>query len=228
MFRIFILMINKIIQINQYVSNTPTVRNHDKTTTSVTKFYQFLNRSVITRPPMTGTVEDKPILSGWVVEATAQSLDFISEEASAFEVVLHILYIMGIPGKGKMNTMITENAPEVIRVSRAADIDRFVGARIRERRVMLPEQQQMAELIGDYQQTHKYERGINRISAGRLFGIARVLKVPVGYFYEGLEDEEMNRVVRQRLCLELSRNFAQIETASSGSLEPNGPGIGRR
>jgi len=34
---------------------------------------------------MTGTVEDKPILSGWVVEATAQSLDFIGDEASAFE-----------------------------------------------------------------------------------------------------------------------------------------------
>lgn len=114
-----------------------------------------------------------------------------------------------------MNTMITENAPEVIRVSRATDIDRFVGARIRERRVMLGlSQQQMAELIGvTYQQTHKYERGINRISAGRLFGIARVLKVPVGYFYEGLEDEgnEPELSSRQRLCLELSRNFAQIE-----------------
>jgi len=114
-----------------------------------------------------------------------------------------------------MNTMITENAPEVIRVSRATDIDRFVGARIRERRVMLGlSQQQMAELIGvTYQQTHKYERGINRISAGRLFGIARVLKVPVGYFYEGLEGEGNGPELssRQRLCLELSRNFAQIE-----------------
>ena len=36
-----------------------------------------------------------------------------------------------------------------------------------------------------YQQAHKYERGINRVSAGRLFEIGRVLNVPVEFFYEG-------------------------------------------
>src|SRR5215208_6446639 len=58
-----------------------------------------------------------------------------------------------------------------------AAIDDHVGARIRERRIMLGlTQQQLAELIGvTYQQAHKYERGINRVSAGRLFEIARVL-----------------------------------------------------
>ena len=47
---------------------------------------------------------------------------------------------------------------------RAQDIDRYVGARVRERRIMLGlTQQQMAELIGvTYQQAHKYEKGINR------------------------------------------------------------------
>ena len=74
-------------------------------------------------------------------------------------------------------------------------------------------QQQMAELIGvTYQQAHKYERGINRISAGRLFEIAQVLRVPVGYFFEGLGDrtnpDEMQ--ARQRMCLEVARNFASI------------------
>jgi len=56
-------------------------------------------------------------------------------------------------------------------VNRGTDVDRFVGGRIRERRVMLGlSQQQMANLIGvTYQQAHKYERGINRVSAGRLF-----------------------------------------------------------
>lgn len=102
-------------------------------------------------------------------------------------------------------------------LSRAAnkgtDVDRFVGGRIRERRVMLGlSQQQMAHLIGvTYQQAHKYERGINRISAGRLFEIARVLRVPVSYFFEGLEgggEDELS--VRQRMCLELARNFTQI------------------
>ncbi|MBK8908362.1 MAG: helix-turn-helix transcriptional regulator [Rhodospirillales bacterium] len=97
---------------------------------------------------------------------------------------------------------------------RATDVDRFVGGRIRERRVMLGlSQQQMADMIGvTYQQAHKYERGINRISAGRLYEIAQVLRVPVSYFFDGVEgpsgEEELS--VRQRMCLELSRNFTQI------------------
>ncbi|MBB4286893.1 helix-turn-helix domain-containing protein [Roseospira goensis] len=97
--------------------------------------------------------------------------------------------------------------------NRAGDVDRFVGQRIRERRVMLGlSQQQMAEMIGvTYQQAHKYERGINRISAGRLFEIAQVLGVPVSFFFEGLEQEAGGEVQgRQRMCLELARNFAQI------------------
>lgn len=98
--------------------------------------------------------------------------------------------------------------------NRATDIDRHVGARIRDRRIMLGlSQQQMAEMIGvTYQQAHKYERGINRISAGRLYEIARVLRVPVGFFFEGLgADEEIDELpTRQRMCLEVARNFAQI------------------
>jgi len=97
--------------------------------------------------------------------------------------------------------------------SRTQDIDRHVGARVRERRIMLGfTQQQLADLIGvTYQQAHKYERGINRISAGRLFEIAHVLSVPINYFFEGLNDEESRQVsARERMCLELARNFAQI------------------
>jgi len=99
-------------------------------------------------------------------------------------------------------------------MNRGTDVDRFVGTRIRERRVMLGlSQQQMAQLIGvTYQQAHKYERGINRISAGRLYEIARVLRVPVSYFYEGLDgiSTEDELTMRQRMCLELARNFTQI------------------
>lgn len=98
--------------------------------------------------------------------------------------------------------------------TKGTDVDRYVGGRIRERRVMLGlSQQQMAHLIGvTYQQAHKYERGINRISAGRLFEIARVLRVPVSYFFEGLEGNgsEKDLSIRQRMCLELARNFTQI------------------
>src|SRR6202000_2721329 len=73
--------------------------------------------------------------------------------------------------------------------SRTQDIDRHVGARVRERRIMLGfTQQQLADQIGvTYQQAHKYERGINRISAGRLFEIAHVLSVSINYFFEGIE-----------------------------------------
>ena len=103
---------------------------------------------------------------------------------------------------------------KAVPANRASSIDRHVGARIRERRIMLGlSQQQMADMIGvTYQQAHKYERGINRISAGRLYEITRVLNVPITYFFEGLDinedDESMNP--RQRMCLELARNFASI------------------
>jgi transcriptional regulator with XRE-family HTH domain len=97
--------------------------------------------------------------------------------------------------------------------TRIQDIDHYVGARVRERRIMLGfTQQQLADLIGvTYQQAHKYERGINRISAGRLFDIAQVLSVPVNYFFEGLDGESARPVSpRERMCLELARNFTQI------------------
>ncbi len=99
--------------------------------------------------------------------------------------------------------------------SRARAADRHVGARIRERRVMLGfSQQQLAELIGvTYQQAHKYEHGLNRISAGRLYEIAQALRVPISWFYEGLDSQtlpaEMSQ--RERACLELARNFVAIE-----------------
>src|SRR4051812_19843851 len=94
-----------------------------------------------------------------------------------------------------------------------AAIDDHVGHRIRERRIMLGlTQQQLAELIGvTYQQAHKYERGINRVSAGRLYEIARVLSVPIGFFYEGIGEAEPRAATqRERMMLEIARNFAEI------------------
>jgi transcriptional regulator with XRE-family HTH domain len=100
-------------------------------------------------------------------------------------------------------------------VPRANTADRHVGMRIRERRIMLGlSQQQLAVMIGvTYQQAHKYERGLNRISAGRLYDIAQVLSVPISWFFEGIAEDngaaEMSP--RQRMCLELARNFAMID-----------------
>ena len=106
--------------------------------------------------------------------------------------------------------------PGVVRPStRANNADRHVGARIRERRIMLGlSQQQLAVLIGvTYQQAHKYERGLNRISAGWLYDIAGVLSVPISWFFEGMTDETTaaEMTPRQRMCLELARNFAMID-----------------
>ena len=105
---------------------------------------------------------------------------------------------------------------DVIRPSpRANNADRHVGARIRERRVMLGlSQQQLAVMIGvTYQQAHKYERGLNRISAGRLYDIAGVLSVPISWFFEGMQEDPaaLEMSPRQRMCLELARNFAMID-----------------
>jgi transcriptional regulator with XRE-family HTH domain len=96
---------------------------------------------------------------------------------------------------------------------RSQDIDRHVGARMRQRRIMLGlTQQQLAELIGvTYQQAHKYEKGINRVSAGRLYSVAQALRVEVSYFYEGLQTAD--RVVpspQQRMLLELARTYLNI------------------
>ena len=97
---------------------------------------------------------------------------------------------------------------------RAEDADRQLGARLRERRVMLGlTQQHMAELIGvTYQQAHKYEKGINRIAAGRLFTIAQVLGVEVGYFFDGMDSEySFKPTSQQRMLFDLSRSFAAIQ-----------------
>lgn len=116
--------------------------------------------------------------------------------------------------QSQLRTMTANTEAKAARpANRANDTDRHVGARIRERRIMLGlSQQQMADLIGvTYQQAHKYERGINRISAGRLYEIAQVLGVPVSYFFEGLNSERSTDLTaRQRMCLELARNFASI------------------
>lgn len=70
----------------------------------------------------------------------------------------------------------------------ADDVDAFVGSRVRIRRMSLGiSQEQLGSALGlTFQQIQKYEKGQNRIGAGRLFRIAQVLSVPVQFFYEGL------------------------------------------
>ncbi len=67
-------------------------------------------------------------------------------------------------------------------------IDIHVGARVRLRRHLLGlTLQTLAKAVGvTYQQLQKYERGVNRIGAGRLFNLSHVLDVPVSFFFDDL------------------------------------------
>lgn len=71
-------------------------------------------------------------------------------------------------------------------------VDLHVGARVRMRRKFLGMSQEgLAETIDlTFQQVQKYERGSNRISASKLWEIAKALKAPVAYFFEGYGENE--------------------------------------
>ena len=67
-------------------------------------------------------------------------------------------------------------------------IDIHVGSRVRLRRMMLGmSQEKLGESLGiTFQQVQKYEKGANRISASKLWDIARFFRVDIGYFFDGL------------------------------------------
>lgn len=80
------------------------------------------------------------------------------------------------------------------REGRPSPIDVHVGSRIRLRRTLLGmSQEKLGDALGlTFQQVQKYERGVNRVGASRLFDISRVLDVPISFFFddmpEGLQD----------------------------------------
>ncbi|HYD15388.1 MAG TPA: helix-turn-helix transcriptional regulator [Hyphomicrobium sp.] len=65
-------------------------------------------------------------------------------------------------------------------------MDAHVGTRVRLRRMLLGmSQEKLGEHLGlTFQQVQKYEKGVNRIGASRLFDLSRVLGVPVQFFYD--------------------------------------------
>ena len=71
---------------------------------------------------------------------------------------------------------------------KANPIDGQVGNRVRIRRMLIGmSQEKLGDHLGlTFQQVQKYEKGINRIGAGRLFEIARILDVPIDFFYDGV------------------------------------------
>lgn len=66
-------------------------------------------------------------------------------------------------------------------------VDRYVGSRVRMRRIMLSmSQEKLGDALGlTFQQVQKYEKGANRIGASRLQHIALIFQVPVSFFFEG-------------------------------------------
>lgn len=98
-------------------------------------------------------------------------------------------------------------------------VDVHVGKRIRHRRWLVGmTQQQLAENVGiKFQQIQKYETGMNRVSASRLWDIAASLTVPVSFFFEGLNEDESVAtpavpldILKDKEALELVRSYYAI------------------
>lgn len=100
-------------------------------------------------------------------------------------------------------------------------VDAHVGKRIRHRRWMLGmTQQQLADMVGiKFQQIQKYETGMNRVSASRLWDISESLGVTIAFFFEGLQDNATaaqiagTDLMADKEALELVRSYYAIPEA---------------
>ncbi len=97
-------------------------------------------------------------------------------------------------------------------------VDKYVGKRVRQRRWMIGfTQQQLGDAVGiKFQQIQKYETGMNRVSASRLWDIAEALSVPVAFFFEGYEgvdfpgSNEQGDLLADKEALDLVRSYYAI------------------
>jgi transcriptional regulator with XRE-family HTH domain len=97
--------------------------------------------------------------------------------------------------------------------------DQTVGFIIYKTRLMKGmSRQELADKIGvTHQQLQKYEKGVNRISAGRLFLVSQALAKPIEYFFKDMDsdyegrDSNIIETSSQRKCMEVSRNFMRIK-----------------
>lgn len=98
-------------------------------------------------------------------------------------------------------------------------VDKFIGDKIYQLRLASGfSRQQLAEMIGvTHQQLQKYEKGTNRIAAGRLLLIAKALSKTVAYFYSEFDesgDNTKSDTTHQRMCIEVSRNFMKLNNSN--------------
>ncbi|MCV2880600.1 helix-turn-helix domain-containing protein [Actibacterium sp. XHP0104] len=96
-------------------------------------------------------------------------------------------------------------------------VDVHVGKRVRHRRWMVGmTQQQLAERVGiKFQQIQKYETGMNRVSASRLWDIADALEVPVSFFFEGLDAKQAEREVPEGVPADILSDKEALELVRS-------------
>jgi transcriptional regulator with XRE-family HTH domain len=99
-------------------------------------------------------------------------------------------------------------------------VDAHVGKRIRHRRWMVGmTQQQLADKVGiKFQQIQKYETGMNRVSASRIWDIAEALGVAISFFFEGLGEASaapyaVGDMMSDKEALELVRSYYAIPEA---------------
>jgi transcriptional regulator with XRE-family HTH domain len=95
-------------------------------------------------------------------------------------------------------------------------VDVYVGSQIRTRRLLLGmNQEDLAQSLGlTFQQVQKYESGANRVSASRLWEIAAILKMPIGYFFPGHQGQRPpNEQLQRPESIELIRFFYAIPNA---------------
>lgn len=110
-------------------------------------------------------------------------------------------------------------------------VDIHVGSRVRLRRMLVGlSQEKLGQSMGlTFQQIQKYEKGVNRIGASRLYDLSQILKVPVGFFYEGMNQSDgsantgmaeenteafLYEFLNTRDGLELNRAFVKVSDAN--------------
>lgn len=94
-----------------------------------------------------------------------------------------------------------------------SNIDKAIGAKINHLRLAAGiTRQELAERVGiTHQQLQKYEKGINRVTAGRLLDIAHALNIAVSYFFEEfMHSLDEGEIQKQRMCMEVMRDFNNI------------------
>jgi transcriptional regulator with XRE-family HTH domain len=101
----------------------------------------------------------------------------------------------------------------------ATEIDQLVGARLKmQRKLAGLSQDGLASMLGlTFQQLQKYEKGVNRIGASRLFDIAQKLNVPVQFFFDDAGVNEAKAGASTDTASQTTADFLSMVSSSDGA-----------